>query len=188
MDWLTWFFLESAAALAVGLGLILFWLLVLWRRGGSARPLLIGLLLAIVLLGVQQVVDTPRERAARILAAIERDVIAGRTAALAASLADTFVAAGMDRSRFVEYAREQLQRVRIEWVRRGELVIEPLARDRFLASVGYQAGVIVRDADAGFVPSRWRITFGRTSDGWKITTIDPPTIAGQQFRDWDISP
>ena len=188
MDWLGWLFLESLPALAIALGLTLFGLLVYWRRGGSPRPLLIGLAITAVLLGVQAVIETPREVATRMLIRIERDVVAGRATALAAALAPQFRTEGMDRTAFIEFARQKIQQVRVRSVDRGECRIEERTGDRFVASVNYQTNVDVRDWGAAFVPSHWRITFGRTDAGWRIVTIDPPQVGGEQFRDWNITP
>ena len=89
MEWVTWLLFESVAALGSVLGLVLFALLVHWRRSGQVRPLLLGLGVAAALLLVQVLVVTRREHAGRILAAIERDIVAARTAALEAALRQT---------------------------------------------------------------------------------------------------
>jgi hypothetical protein len=188
VDWVTWVLFESFPALALVAGLALFGLLAYWRRGGSPRPLLIGLAIVAGLLIAQPLVETKREIAGRILTRIERDVVAGRTMALSAALAGAFRAAAMDRAAFVDYARAKLERVRVRSVDRGRMQIEALGPERFVAIVPYQATVDAREWGGGVVPSRWRITFGRDAGAWKITTIDPPEIGLHQYSDWRIEP
>lgn len=188
MTWLTWLLFESPVALGVALGLLWFFLLVRWRRGGSARPFVIAVGVGLALLAVQALVTTRGEHAAATLTRIERDVLAGRTAALAAALDPEFSAGGMDAKAFVAYAGAQLETVRVHWVRRTRLEIESQGPDRFLAIVGYQCGASVRELSDFMIPSRWRITFVRSAGGWRIGTIDPPEIATTQYPNWDIRP
>ncbi len=188
MQWLSWLLFESVAALGGVLGLVWFALLVAWRRGGSARPFAISVAAGIALLVVQALVTTRGEQAAATLTRIERDIVAGRTAALAAALDSQFSAGGMNAKAFVDYAGVQLEIVRVHWVRRTRLEIESQGPDRFVAIVGYQCGASVREMSDFMIPSRWRMTFSRGAGGWRIVTIDPPEIASTQFPNWDIRP
>jgi hypothetical protein len=183
MAWLSWFFLESIAALGAVLGIVLFVLLVHWRRTGRSRTLLVGLTVGVLLLVMQALVVTQRERAARILRPIERDVATARTTALAAALAPDFAAGELDRDEFLAYAQRQLQALRVRWLERWALQIEESAADRFVATATYVAD-IAGDAYAGSVQSRWAITFVRTPAGWRIADIRPMNIGGLDHPRW----
>jgi hypothetical protein len=183
MNWLVWFLFESLGALGAVLGVALFVLLVHWRRTGRSRPLLIGLAIAAVLLVTQALVVTQRERAARILAPIERDVVASRTTALEAALAPDFTAGDLDREQFLAFARRQFQRLRVRWLDRWALQVDESQAARFVASATYVAD-IAGDAYAGSVQSRWAITFVRTPAGWRIANLRPLHVAGLDEPRW----
>lgn len=189
MDWLTWIFLENAYALSAACGTALFILLVLWRRGGSPRPLLIGLALTALLFAVQTFVTTPREHALQALRAIERDLRAGRSDALAGWLAPEFDAgrfAGepLNRSSFLALVDRQLAQTRVRELYRTSLSVERESPERFTASVAYLAE-IVRGQMGGSFRSRWELTFDRTPRGWRITHIQPRFVDGLPSATWD---
>lgn len=177
MDVLRWVVLESGLALLVLGGLISFALLVHWRRGGRARPLLIALGTTAALLVVEQSVVTPREHAASMLAAIEQDVQVSRSDSLSRLLSTDFRSGTMDRQAFLEFVDRQLRRTRCFWVRRTELRIEAVEPTRFQALAAYLADV-ARDEDRGTVSSLWRVDFVREPAGWRIGGILPVRIAG----------
>lgn len=183
MGWLTWFLFESLAALGAVLGLVLFVLLVYWRRSGRRRPLLVGLAAAAVLLTVQGLVVTQREHAGRILVPIEKDLLASRTGALAAALAPDFDAAGMDRDAFVQYVSRQLQRLKIRWLDRWALFLVESDAERFVVSATYSADVAGGNF-TGNVRSVWSLTFVRRSDGWKIANIRPLHVGSVDDPTW----
>lgn len=185
MDWLIWIMFESAVALAAVLGTVLFALLVYWRRGGSPRPLLIGLVVLLVLLILQPLVVTRREHAGRIMSAIEQDIVAARTDALAAALAPGFHAGRRDADAFVAFVRAKMQQIDVHWLERQSLRLEPLdspTSDCFAVSVGYLADVA--NEYEGTIPSRWQIEFTRTPAGWKISTIHCLRLAWLENPTW----
>jgi hypothetical protein len=183
MNWLTWVLFESLAALGAVLGVALFALLVLWRRSGNVRPLLIGLGIAVVLLGMQALVVTKREHAGRVLTAIEHDLRVSKTDALAAALAPEFESQGMGRDEFLAYVRRQLAKVRVHWLERWELSVSDATADRFGASVTYLAE-ISGEGLAGTPRSNWYFTFVRTPAGWKIAALECRQIDGHRDVSW----
>jgi hypothetical protein len=170
MNWLTWIVFESPAALGVVLVVPLFGLLVLWRRGGQARPVLIGLALAAALFVAQAVVVTNREHAGRVLADIEKELLASRTTALAAALAPDFRFDQLDGDEFLAFVRQGLGSVRIHWVERVRLEVQEAAADRFVVRADYLAEVNTNGVT--HVPrSAWTLTFIRAGDRWLVAEL-----------------
>lgn len=175
---------ESFAALAAVLFTVNFVLLVHWRRGGRVRPLLIGLVTALVFLALQAVVVTRREHAIRILTRIEDDVVGARTDALAASLSPAFDADGMGPEEFIAFVNRQYESVKVRGVRRARMIFQESQADLFTIEVSYQADISA-EAYSGWFPTRWRITFERCSLGWLIRAIRPTYIAGLPNPSWN---
>ncbi len=186
---LTWIVFESVLALGAVLGLALFVLLVRWRRGGSVRPLLIGLGVSTVLLVMQAVVVTHRERASAALTAIADDFEKGRTTALETQLGSEFAAGtlygeALTRARFLELIRDLLAEIRVVRTQRVDLDVETAASDGFVVEVGYLAE-ISKGENRGVFRSRWALTFARTAEGWRIVSIEPLSIEGMPTPSWD---
>lgn len=182
-----WLLFESLPALGAILGVTLFVLLVLWRRSGNARPLLIGLGVAVVLLSAQALVVTKREHAGRVLAGIERDIRGSKMDALAAALAPEFDSQGMGRDEFLSYVRRQMAKVRVHWLERWQLSVSNAETDRFEAMVTYLTE-ISGEGMAATPRSNWSFTFVRTPAGWKIATLECRQIdalRGVSWRDLD---
>jgi hypothetical protein len=130
MDELTWLLFESRIALGIALFLVNFFLLVHWRRGGRARPLLIAVAVSAALLLTQALVVTKREAADRLLATVERGLLASDAAPLAQALAPGFVAGDMDRAAFLARVERELRRWRVHSLGHAPLRIErPAARN-----------------------------------------------------------
>lgn len=181
MDWLVWVLLESRAALGALLGVVLFGLLVHWRRSGRPRALVIGLAAAAALLVAQALVVTKREHAARILTVIERDIIASRTADLADTLSDDFDFPG-GRADFLEFVDLQLARVDVRYLERWGLRVVHNGGAQFTAAVEYTADV--GGVYAGSFFSGWELTFIRTPAGWRVLRVRPRHLAGLHDVDW----
>lgn len=187
MDWFRWILLESPAALAALLALALFFLLVHWRRTLQARPLLVGLGLAVALLALQAVVVTPRERFVQMMLPVQRAVLQGDVDALGRALTPDFVAGDMDKPRFLDFARTQLNRVRVSSLRRLTTRVTPTetATDAWHAIVGYSGAVTTADWQGQLVTASWDIWFHRAPDGThRITRIEPRRINGQEIGRW----
>jgi hypothetical protein len=182
---MSWFFFESLPALAAVLFTIDFVLLVIWRRSGRAKPLLVGLGLSITLLAMQGLVVTQREHAARLLKVIERDILAAQTVNLAAALSDDFRAGRMDKEQFLALVGRQYNRVQVKDIYRSQLEVRQSQADRFVVEAAYQADVRTEQL-GGWMPSRWELTFSRTAEGWRISAIRPLHLVGFSNPDWDV--
>lgn len=184
METLTWMLFESPGALGVPVALLLFFLLVRWRRGGSPRPLATAALVSLVLFVVQAVVVTPREYAIRILAGVERGLLDRRVEALGDALAEDFHIQGLDRERFLELVRQRIKHIRVHWLQRTGMRIEERAADRFAVLVSYLAHGSDTEGD-GLTRSSWRVTFGRRGGAWKIVAAEPRSIDGVDSPSWE---
>jgi hypothetical protein len=185
MDSLIWLFFESTLALTGCLALLLFVLLVHWRRTLKPRPLLIGLALAVVLLLIQALVVTRREHADRTMKAIERDVLVSRTDAIAAALSTRFHIAetNWDREKFIDRVRQYMQSIDVRTLNRRMLEIKESEADTFQIIISYLADIRATDY-AGPVLSRWKIVFVREGGRWKIQRIEPTQLGRAVIHGW----
>lgn len=187
IDTLSWIFLESPIALGVLCGFTLFWLLVYWRRGGSPRPLLIGIIVCALLFVAQSLIQTTRERVLAVMERIEADVLVHQAGALQASLAPGFLVdlgtGAVDRFAFVGYAKAWLERLTVTSLTRTELKITPVDSATMDVQIAYLAQLRYKDY-AGLHPSSWRIRFVRVDDKLQITAINPVNVAGAQGSGW----
>jgi hypothetical protein len=176
---------ESTLALGAILGLAVFALLVHWRRMLKPRPFLIGLGLSVALLIVQAAVVTRREHAERIMRAVERDIVASRSAALSAALSDRFRIAetGWDRADFLDLVERYMARVDVRTLRRRRLEIRRSEGNEFQIYVSYLADVSGRDFGTT-VLTRWFITFVRENGAWRIVTIEPSEFDNRSVGGW----
>ncbi len=179
-----WVLLESFAALGTALGLIVFALLVHWRRGHSARPLLIGLAISAALITVQAAVTTDRERAGVILKAIETDLLGSRVDALKAALSTNFHAEGMNADDLLDRTRRALQRIRIARVWRTDLRVVASTAEGFVAEAAYIADLRSESRGGGTLRSRWRIEFAREPGAVRIRAVIPTHLHGAEVRGW----
>ena len=183
MDTLRWVLFESPMALGAICVLALFGLLVHWRRSLNPRPLLVGLVLAIVLFVVQAIVVTDRERARLVMRPIELGLAREDAAPLAAALAPAFAAGDRDRAAFIDYVNGQLQRFDLHTVRLLRVTVEESGGGRFVATLFYAADLSGEDYN-GTLTSLWRITFEQTGGGWKIWGIEPLRIGMTPVANW----
>lgn len=183
MQTLTWLFLESTIALGALIALTLFGLLVHWRRGGRARPLLIGMGVGAALLLIQALVVTQREHAAATFARIERGLLLSQVDPIERELASEFRAGEMDTEAFLQRARRTLERVEVLRMRRISLVVHDAQRDRFVVTTRYVCDVRTSNFVGPF-ESTWRVGFRRDGRGYRIETVDPVYIHGMNVRSW----
>lgn len=185
MNSLTWLFLESTLALAALLFVVLFVLLVYWRRSGVVRPLLVGLAAAVVLLVVQSAVVTQREQAGLIMGRVEQDILDSKVDALAAALSSDFWIedAEWDSEKFIERVRHYMRRVDVLTLMRRRLEVVERGEDTFTVEIAYLADVRGMDY-AGVTPSNWRIQFVREGEDWRIRNIIPRYVGGRAPNGW----
>lgn len=184
METVTWVLFESPAALGVPAALVLFFLLVRWRRGGSPRPLAITALVVLALFVAQVVVVTSREHAIRVLVGIERGLLDRRVDALRDALAGDFHTQGLDRDGFLELVRQRIKHIRIHWLQRTGVRVAERGTDRFAVIVSYVAQGSGGEGD-GLTRSSWRVAFARRGGQWKIVEVEPRTIDGVDIRRWE---
>lgn len=183
MDVLKFVLFESPIALLIPCALVLFFLLVRWRQGRSARPLLIGLAVTGALWLMQSLVVTHREAGSAVLREIETELLGGRLGALDRSVALDFQSQGLDRDEFLDFAHAQLNRVTIHWLQRLSTRVEWSQENRFALSVRYLSDVTRDDFRSSF-RTGWRIIFDRRDGGWKIVNIEPVEIPGVNSNQW----
>jgi hypothetical protein len=183
-DGLTWLFFESPAALGACLGLMLFGLLVYWRRTLKPRPLLVGLAIALVLLIVQKVVVTQREHAGLILDSIQADLLASRADAIERSLHDPFSAGRMDRDEFLRLVREKLRTVKIITLSRSELAVTKREAGAFEVEAAFVSRVNIGELGQYPIPTRWMLRFVQDGERWKIRQIEPISLGGRAGVSW----
>lgn len=183
MQTLSWLLFESRLVLLAVLFLANFFLLVRWRRGGSARPLLIMLGVSAAVLIVNAAVVTHREHAVAIMGRVERAVLSADADALGRELAPDFAAGDMDRAAFVEYVREQFRQVAVRTVAQLGFDVRAGTSSQFETVVAYIATI---DAQrySGLLQSEWRITFRRDGSRWRISRIEPLTIGRESVPTW----
>lgn len=184
METLTWILFESVPALGAVLFVVLFALLVYWRRTLRAMPLLIGLAVAAGLLITQELVVTQREHAQRILRQLENAVVAGNVDAIAPWLTSDFTAGDMDREVFLEFADQTLRNVDVVTARRMDLAFRASAADTFTITAAHFAELSATSYE-GPASARWELVFVRTPVGWRIAQIEPESLNRQNVRGWD---
>jgi hypothetical protein len=185
VDFLVRLLFESTLMLGGCLAVILFVLLVYWRRTLKPRPLLIGLALTAVLLIVQAAVVTRWEHADRIMKRIEAAVLASQPEPIEATLSERFHIAetGWDRADFIKIVRSYMSRVDVHSLSRRALEVTAEQPDSFQIYISYLADASTRDyRQAGL--SRWRIRFVREADGWRIVSIEPTELDRTTVRGW----
>jgi len=168
-----------------GLAVILFVLLVHWRRTLKPRPLLIGLAIAVMLLIVQAAVVTRWEHADRIMQRIEAAMLASQPEPIAATLSERFRIAetGWDRADFVKIVRSYMSWVDVHSLSRRKLEVTQNEPESFQIYISYFADASTSDyRHIGL--SRWLIRFVREADGWRIISIEPTEFDRRTLRGW----
>lgn len=183
MDTLTWLFLESSTALLALLGLVIFGLVAYWRRGGSVKAPLAGLLVGLLLLLVQEWIVTPREVVDKLMREIERDVVASRTERIAAALAPQFRADDMDGERFLALVKRRFEQFDVHGVNRESFVVTPAGPDELKLEAEYGA-TVSSNAYNGPFPTGWVIRFRHGEAGWRISSIEPTSLVHRPIGGW----
>ncbi|MDX2199667.1 MAG: hypothetical protein SF069_11945 [Phycisphaerae bacterium] len=189
MPWLTWLLLEDPRALAALAFTVCFFLLVWWRRGGSSRPLSIGLLLSVAAFIAQAAIETHREVAMRLLTPIESEATKGEVASLRRLLAPEFVAGDLNATDFVALAEDRLRQYPLSSVSRYSCELVESSDGGFAVRCRYRVfGRFGEVGEGGFLCTvNWQ--FERRNGEWIITKIPPPNVQGIKFNRWqDVAP
>lgn len=189
MDFLRAVLFEKPLYLIPILIVVQFVLVRVWaarRTARTARTVWIGLAVAALLLVMQMLVVTHRERITIICRAMATAVEDGDVPAIASHVADGFDAEGYDKTAFVSRLKQTLTRVHVEDAKLSgfEVTVEGgrTARAVFTASARliFPESVTYRSA------SRWELHFERVSGEWRMVSLKPistPTFPFSHLRD-----
>ncbi|MBK8913953.1 MAG: hypothetical protein IPM64_04990 [Phycisphaerales bacterium] len=183
MSFITWVLFESFYALAGVLTILLYVLLVHWRRGGNRNVFLAGCAVAALLLVAQPLVVTKRERAGMILDTVAADLTRGRVAALSTALAPGFLLGEMDAAELTRRVERRLERTPVREARRTRIEVVESGAGRFRVDASYV--VTFSNEDFGrTVRSRWHIGFEEVDGEWRISSIDRAWL---ETMEWPIA-
>jgi hypothetical protein len=183
---LTRLFLESpwrlgALGVAVQFGLICLWSV--RRTTGTRWAVRCGFAAGPLLLAVSILVTTPRERVMAECRMLARAVDDGDMARLSAGFDDRFEAAGMDRQEFISRLERVLSRARVDDVRLTGISVEIRAPDLAVAEFNASGRPRSEQAYYGWLTSRWRVTFRRSEERWRVTTLESVPVPPLNIRD-----
>ncbi|MBN2559580.1 MAG: hypothetical protein JXQ75_01430 [Phycisphaerae bacterium] len=181
MDVLQRLFFESPFRLGI-FSFCLFAVVLFVRRrwsGATARYSLPVTLAVIVLLFVlQSLITTQREEVLQSLDALVAATEQKDVAALRCVFSPVYQSEDMDQEAIVGSINSILETLTIQdsRLRRKDVTIDG---DRAEMILGAQAIVSVRDGVGEFHFGRWRISWLREPDGWKIVSLRPEMIDGR---------
>jgi len=173
--------LESPLQLLVVLVFLDFILLHIWTRRRTrltARLAWAGLIAVPVALTLQYLVVTDQERLRNSCRRLARATGQADVAGFARFIADDFVAERRgrraDKSELLRQFEELLTRWDVQEERLSDFTYE-VAADQ--ANVEFQAScrLVSNDILVPYHVSRWRLTFRRDGDAWRVTHIEPLT-------------
>jgi hypothetical protein len=169
-----WLLFENRIALLVMLGLtefVVLWVWARWRTRRTRNAVFAGLVLSIVLLVVQTVVVTDRERIIALCNSLAAAVENGKIAAVAEHLAPDFRSDGVDRDRLLADLTRLLTRVHVEETQLSNFRVsfaDGQAHAEFDAACRVMAGGYVE----GGVGTSWRLTLRQTNETWQVLAIE----------------
>ena len=169
-----WLLFENRIALLVVLGLaefVVLWVWARWRTRCTRNAVLAGLVLSILLLIVQTVVVTDRERIITLCNSLAAAVENGKIATVAEHLAPDFRSDGVDRDRLLAELTRLLTRVHVEETQLSNFRVsfaDGQTRAEFDATCRVMAGGYVE----GGVGTSWRLTLRRTNETWQVLAIE----------------
>jgi hypothetical protein len=185
MDWLVYLLFESPLQLMAVLILLESILLTWWwfradRRAGIA---MIGLLLVgAVMLIVQHVVVTDREKIRQLLEDLALAVDSEDVRAFAAHIDEEYNADGLDKARLIERVATAFKEVKIDDVK---LVNTKIKIEDDTATVNLRAHARVRGGDLPYEYhlSFWEVKLARRGPDWKVTSAVHGGDTGLSARD-----
>jgi ketosteroid isomerase-like protein len=153
-----------------------------WWPERAARYALPMTLAAVVLLFVvQKLVTTERERILQTVAELVRSVEERDIAGLRRAFSVDYDADGMDADAVVEHIRSILQSVAVRDTRLNQQDVT-IDGDRAEMTLGARATVSIHGGVGEFHWGRWRLTWQREPDGWKITSLRPEELDNVPIR------
>ncbi len=179
-----WLLFESRIALLTALGLVEFVLLWIWARRRTRRTRRragVGLVVAGLLLSVQALVVTDREKIMAICREMACAVEEGAVDQVGRHVASDFAAGGVDRAGLLAGLTRMLTHVHIEEPRLSDFEVLVTGNE---AQVTFQARCRVASAELveGGIISRWELTFRRVGDRWQVVAIQPLPTLGFPFQ------
>jgi hypothetical protein len=138
-----------------------------------------------LLMGTSVVVVTPGEEIIAACEDLARAVDDGNVAFIGSRLADAFQTEDVDRDTFLLRLQSALTRGRVDRprLRRFEITFA----DPYHVVVALDATAQVRFAEgsAGRLPSRWRLAFRKSPDGWRLTSVQSVPVPPLNLRNLD---
>lgn len=127
-------------------------------------------------------VVTQREEIIATCHEMARAVDDGDLAAIGAFLDETCVVGGISRPAFLERLEDTLTRFRVDQPRlRGfEVVVNPA--DRAVAELSAAARIRAVENVWDRVPTKWRVSFRRVGEAWRVTEIESIPIPPLHLR------
>lgn len=150
-------------------------LLVYWSRTRtprSVRAVWGGLAAVVLLLIVQSLVTTTRERLMALCERIANAAERGNAAAVVEHVSPRFRADDLDYDDFVALVERALQRTTVERIRFSHFRARKGENGTVIAEFDASARIRRADAVSGTVPTRWRVTFEREGETWKILNAE----------------
>jgi len=171
---------ERPVALSIVLLATLLVMSVIWSRRrtrGSRNTLLACLAAAPMLLVLQAVVRTDRERIIALCDDVAAAVELGDVNAFAAHIADDFLAgagthAPVTRDDLLAGFNDAVTRYHPEDIRLGQLEVT-VDGDAATVELVATARVSISGSTLARVPSRWRLRLARRGDAWLIVEVEP---------------
>jgi len=177
---------EGPVRLAIVLVVAVFLLIVIWSRVRSrATGRMVGAGIAAIplLLAVNHLVVTPREALIELCGKLAGLVDEGQGSAVAAYLSDDFEAGGLDRDAFIDRLEDRLKRFRVDDPRLSGFDVSLPTPNDGLAEFDVACSIRSVDAFLDRVLTRWKLTFRRRGDRWRVVRIDAVPTPFSPFRD-----
>jgi len=152
-----------------------------WPEKVAKYALPVTLAVVVLLFVVQKLVTTERERILQTVAELVRSVEQRDAASLRATLSRAYDADGQDADAVVEYIRSILQSVTVRDTRLNQEDVT-IDGDRAEMTLGARATVSIQGGVGEFHWGRWRLTWQREPDGWKITSLRPEELDNVPIR------
>lgn len=141
-----------------------------WPTPGRRLGLWITLAVCLLLIVLQQVIETDRERIQAVVVMLVDAADEGDIVTLGQNIDIDFQDRGMDKARWLEDVRQRLQYAQIDQAKVGGFKID-VDGDTALASFWASCHWRAANQLESNVVSTWKLTFKRRDDGWKLHRI-----------------